>query len=129
MLEFISSVWWMIITLGVLVTFHEYGHFWMARKFDVKVLKFSVGYGQLFWSKKDKYGTEYGVAPIPLGGYVKLLDARDPDSHITLENKHMCYNFKPIWQRLLIMFAGPAFNFILAVILFWMMFVLSLIHI
>lgn len=123
MFEFISSVWWMLVTLGVLVTFHEYGHFWMARKFGVKVLKFSVGYGKLFWSKKDKLGTEFGIAPIPLGGYVMLLDTRDPDVVIAPEDIHLTYNSKPIWQRMLIMIAGPAFNFILAVVLFWMMFV------
>jgi regulator of sigma E protease len=123
MIEFISSVWWMLVTLGVLVTFHEYGHYWVARKFGVKVLKFSVGYGKLFWSKHDKHGTEFGFAPIPLGGYVKLLDTRDPDIQVSHEDLHLTYNSKPIWQRALIMFAGPAFNFILAVLLFWMMFV------
>lgn len=123
MIEFISSVWWMLVTLGVLVTFHEYGHYWVARKFGVKVLKFSVGYGKLFWSKYDKHGTEFGFAPIPLGGYVKLLDTRDPDIVVKDEDLHLTYNSKPIWQRALIMFAGPAFNFILAVLLFWMMFV------
>ncbi|MCF6318661.1 MAG: RIP metalloprotease RseP [Proteobacteria bacterium] len=123
MVEFISSVWWMLVTLGILVTFHEFGHYWMARKFGVHVEKFSVGYGKLFWSKKDKHGTEFGFAPIPLGGYVKLLDERDPEAIITSENRHLSYNAKPIWQRGLIMFAGPAFNFILSVLLFWMMFV------
>ncbi|HFC29613.1 MAG TPA: RIP metalloprotease RseP [Oceanospirillales bacterium] len=124
MLDFISSIWWMLVTLGILVTFHEYGHFWMARKFGVKVLKFSVGYGKLFWSKKDKLGTEFGFAPIPLGGYVKLLDTRDPDyDKNRVEDENLTYNSKPIWQRALIMFAGPAFNFILAVLLFWMMFI------
>jgi regulator of sigma E protease len=123
MLEFLSSVWWMLVTLGVLVTFHEYGHFWVARRFGVQVLKFSVGYGKFFWSKKDRHGTEFGFAPIPLGGFVKLLDWRDPDVVITAENEQKSYNSKPIWQRALIMFAGPAFNFILAVLLFWVMFV------
>lgn len=113
----------MLVTLGVLVTFHEYGHFWMARKFGVKVLKFSVGYGKLFWSKKDKQDTEFGFAPIPLGGYVKLLDERDPDVVVTPDLKALSYNSKPIWQRALIMVAGPAFNFILAIVLFWMMFI------
>jgi len=122
-LEFIGSVWWMLVTLGVLVTFHEYGHFWVARKFDVKVLKFSVGYGKFFWSKKDRHGTEYGIAPIPLGGFVKLLDTRDPDIYVSEQEQMLTYNSKPIYQRALIMFAGPAFNFILAVVLFWMMFV------
>ncbi|VAW38831.1 Membrane-associated zinc metalloprotease [hydrothermal vent metagenome] len=123
MLEFISSVWWMLVTLGVLVTFHEYGHYWMARKFGVKVLKFSVGYGKLFWSRTDKNGTKFGFAPIPLGGYVKLLDTRDPDTDIASIDHSQTYNSKPIWQRACIMFAGPAFNFLLAILLFWMMFV------
>lgn len=123
MVEFISSVWWMLVTLGVLVTFHEYGHYWMARKFGVKVLKFSVGYGKLFWSKKDKHGTEFGLAPIPLGGYVQLLDTRDPGFNVLEHDADITYNSKPIWQRSLIMFAGPAFNFILAILLFWIMFV------
>lgn len=113
----------MLVTLGILVTFHEYGHYWVARRFGVKVLKFSVGYGKLFWSKVDKHGTEFGFAPIPLGGYVKLLDTRDPDVEVSAQDQHLTYNSKPIWQRGLIMFAGPAFNFILAIVLFWMMFV------
>lgn len=113
----------MLVTLGVLVTFHEFGHFWVARRFNVKVLKFSVGYGKLFWSRKDKRGTEYGIAPIPLGGYVKLLDTRDPDVYVSEQEQNLTYNSKPIYQRALIMFAGPAFNFILAILLFWMMFV------
>jgi len=123
MLEFISSVWWMLVTLGVLVTFHEYGHYWVARRFGVKVLKFSIGYGKLFWSRKDKLGTEFGFAPIPLGGYVKLLDTRDPDVYVSEADQHLTYNSKAIWQRALIMFAGPAFNFILAILMFWMMYV------
>jgi len=123
MIEFISSVWWMIVTLGVLVTFHEYGHFWMARHFNVKVLQFSVGFGKAIWSKKDKYGTSFNIAPIPLGGYVKMLDVRDPDIYISEQDQQFTYNSKPIYQRALIMIAGPAFNFILSVLLFWMMFV------
>ncbi len=123
MVDFISSIWWMLVTLGVLVTFHEFGHYWVARKFGVHVEKFSVGYGKLFWSKKDKHGTEFGFAPIPLGGYVKLLDERDHDTIIDESNKNLSYNSKPIWQRGLIMFAGPAFNFILAFVMFWFMFV------
>jgi len=123
MLEFMSSIGWMLVTLGILVTFHEYGHYWMARRFNVKVLKFSVGFGKSFWTKKDKNGTEFCLSYIPLGGYVKLLDERDPDYSENPEEYHLTYNSKPIWQRALIMFAGPAFNFILAVLMFWMMFV------
>ncbi len=123
MLEFISSIWWMLVTLGVLVTFHEFGHFWVARKFGVHVLKFSVGFGKFFWSRIDKKGTEIGFAPIPLGGYVKMLDTRDPAINHSDFEYSQTYNSKPIWQRALIMFAGPAFNFVLAVLLFWGMFI------
>ncbi|MFK8011044.1 MAG: RIP metalloprotease RseP [Marinicellaceae bacterium] len=123
MLEFISSVWWMIVTLGVLVTFHEYGHFWMARRFNIKVLNFNVGFGKSVWSRQDKHGTTYALSPIPLGGYVKMLDTRDPDVYISEKDMHLTYNSKPIWQRALVMLAGPVFNFILAILVFWMMFV------
>lgn len=119
----LGSIFWLIITLGVLVTFHEMGHFWVARLFKVKVLRFCVGFGKPIWSRLDKHGTEIAVAPIPLGGYVKLLDVRDcdvPDDEI-----QYTYNHKPYWQKMLIMVAGPAFNFILAFVLYWLMFVVG----
>ena len=119
----LTSIFWLIITLGVLVTFHEWGHFLMARLFGVKVLLFSVGFGKPFWSRYDRHGTEIAVAPIPLGGYVKLLDKRDCE--ISEADKDQVYNDKPTWQKFLIMFAGPAFNFILAFVLYWMMFVVG----
>ena len=118
-----GSIFWLIITLGVLVTFHELGHFWMARLFGVRVLRFCVGFGKPIWSRYDRQGTEIAVAPIPLGGYVKLLDVRDCD--VAPEELQQTYNHKPIWQKFLIMFAGPAFNFILAFMLYWLMFVVG----
>ena len=75
--EFVGSFWWLIVTIGVLVTFHEFGHYIVARWCGVKVLKFSVGFGRKLWSRKDKHGTEFQIALIPLGGYVKMLDERD----------------------------------------------------
>lgn len=119
----LGSIFWLIVTLGVLVTFHELGHFWVARLFKVKVMRFCVGFGKPIWSRFDKHGTEIAVAPIPLGGYVKLLDVRDcdvPDNEI-----QFTYNHKPYWQKMLIMVAGPAFNFILAFLLYWLMFVVG----
>ncbi len=77
--EFFGSVWWLLVALGVLVTFHEFGHFWVARRCGVKVLRFSVGFGKPLWSWRDKRGTEYVVAAIPLGGYVRMLDEREGD--------------------------------------------------
>lgn len=119
----IGSIFWLIVTLGVLVTFHELGHFWVARRFGVKVLRFCVGFGKPIWSRYDKQGTEIAVAPIPLGGYVKLLDSRDCD--VSQEDPRTVYNNIPIYQRMLIMVAGPAFNFILALVLYWLMFVVG----
>lgn len=123
MITVLTSIFWLIITLGVLVTFHELGHFLLARLFGVKVLRFSVGFGKPMWSRFDRYGTEIAVAPIPLGGYVKLLDERDCE--VSEADKHLAYNHKPAWQKFLIMFAGPAFNFILAFALYWLMFVVG----
>ncbi len=123
MITVLTSIFWLIITLGVLVTFHELGHFLLARLFGVKVLRFSVGFGKPMWSRFDRHGTEIAVAPIPLGGYVKLLDERDCE--VSEADKNQTYNYKPAWQKFLIMFAGPAFNFILAFILYWMMFVVG----
>ena len=68
MSEFFGSVWWLIVTLGVLITFHEFGHFVVARRCGVKVLRFSVGFGKSLWSRFDRHGTEFVVAAIPLGG-------------------------------------------------------------
>ncbi|WP_223789774.1 RIP metalloprotease RseP [Marinicella meishanensis] len=123
MTTLLGSIFWLIITLGVLVTFHELGHFWMARLFKVKVLRFSVGFGKPIWSRNDKHGSEIAVAPIPLGGYVKMLDERDCE--VAAEHRDQTFNSKPTWQRFLIMFAGPAFNFILAFFLYWLMFVVG----
>lgn len=122
-MDTLMSIFWLIVTLGVLVTFHELGHFWVARLFGIKVLRFCVGFGKPMWSKYDKYGTEIAVAPIPLGGYVKMLDSRDCD--VTHESPNQVFNNKPIYQRFLVMLAGPAFNFILAFVLYWLMFVVG----
>jgi len=123
MTTILGSIFWLIITLGVLVTFHELGHFWVARFFKVKVLRFCVGFGKPIWSRYDRHGSEIAVAPIPLGGYVKLLDVRDCE--VSDDEMQYTYNHKPYWQKMLIMFAGPAFNFILAFFLYWLMFVVG----
>lgn len=118
-----GSLWWMIVTLGLLVTFHEFGHFIVARACGVKVLRFSVGFGRALWSRTAKSGTEYMVAMIPLGGYVKMLDAREgevPESELDRE-----FTGRPVWQRILIVLAGPAFNLIFAVAVFWAMLVIG----
>jgi len=122
-LNILGSVWWMIVTLGILVTFHEFGHFWVARRCGVKVLRFSIGFGKPIKSWYGKDGTEYCVAWIPLGGYVKMLDAREGD--VAPAERPREFTGKPIWQRILIVLAGPGFNLIFAVAAFWAMLVIG----
>jgi regulator of sigma E protease len=119
-----GSIWWLIVTLGLLVTFHEFGHYWVARRCGVKVLRFSVGFGRAIWSRIGRNGTEYRIAMIPLGGYVKMLDAREGDE-IPEELKDQEFTGKPVWQRIAIVAAGPGFNFIFAIAAFWLMFVIG----
>ncbi|TAN07338.1 MAG: RIP metalloprotease RseP [Rhodanobacteraceae bacterium] len=123
MLNILGSAWWMIVTLGVLVTFHEYGHFVVARACGVKVLRFSVGFGKAIKSWHGKDGTEYCLAWIPLGGYNKFLDAREGD--VALTDRDREFTGKPLWQRILIVLAGPGFNLIFAVAAFWAMLVIG----
>ena len=122
-LNILGSAWWMIVTLGILVTFHEFGHFWVARRCGVKVLRFSVGFGKPIKSWFGKDGTEYCIAWIPLGGYVKMLDAREGE--VAPRDRPREFTGKPIWQRFLIVLAGPAFNLIFAVAAFWAMLVIG----
>ena len=75
--DVLGSIWWLLVSLGVLVTFHEFGHYWVARRCGVDVLRFSVGFGKPLWSRFDRHGTEFAIAAIPLGGYVKFLDERE----------------------------------------------------
>lgn len=123
MSSFFGSIWWLIVTLGLLVTFHEYGHFLVARHFRVKVLRFSVGFGKPLWSRRDRHGTEFAVAAIPLGGYVKMLDEREGE--VAPEELAASFNRKPVGVRMAIAAAGPAFNLIFTVLAFWLMFVLG----
>jgi regulator of sigma E protease len=106
-----------LIALGVLVTFHEFGHFWVARRCGVKVLRFSVGFGAPLVRWHDRQGTEFMVAAIPLGGYVKMLDEREGD--VPLEQLDQAFNRKPVKQRIAIVAAGPIANFLLAILFFW----------
>ncbi|PID49546.1 MAG: RIP metalloprotease RseP [Proteobacteria bacterium] len=106
-----------LVTIGILVTVHEFGHFWVARKLGVKVLRFSVGFGKPLWmrvSQKDQ--TEYVVAALPLGGYVKMLDEREGD--VPEDQVHLAFNRQSVWKRMAIVVAGPVANFILAILLY-----------
>jgi len=121
--EFFGSVWWLIVTLGLLVTFHEFGHFIVARLCGVKVLRFSVGFGKPLWMRRDRRGTEFAIAAIPLGGYVKMLDEREGE--VAASELDQAHNRKPVGQRMAIAAAGPAFNLVFTVFAFWLMFVVG----
>ncbi|WP_058834314.1 RIP metalloprotease RseP [Luteimonas abyssi] len=123
MSTFLGSVWWLIVSLGLLVTFHEFGHYWVARRNGVKVLRFSVGFGRPLWMRRGRDGTEYAIAAIPLGGYVRMLDERE--APIAPEEASQAFNRKTVWQRMAIVAAGPAANLILCVALLWAMFVIG----
>jgi len=123
MLDFLISVIALIVTLGILVTFHEFGHFWVARRCGVKVLRFSIGFGKAAKTWVGKDGVEYVIAPIPLGGYVKMLGQEDtsvPDvGDVPDSLRHQSFAYKPLWQRMAIVAAGPFANFLLAILVYW----------
>ena len=114
-----------IIAVSVIVSFHEFGHFWVARRLGVKVLRFSIGFGKPLWRKVGKGGTEYVVAPIPIGGYVKMLDEREGE--VDPHELHCAFNRKSLGARTAIVAAGPLFNFILAIVLYYFMFTIGVI--
>jgi regulator of sigma E protease len=147
MIEFIQTVLALIVTISILVTIHEYGHYWVARLCNVHVIRFSIGFGKPFFirqgpppehvdaplldksgnplpvgtrSNEPLAGTEFAIAAIPLGGYVKMLDEREgfvPDDQL-----HLAFNRKSVWQRIAIVSAGPIANFLLAIAAYWMLF-------
>lgn len=111
-----------LVTIGVLVTVHEFGHFWVARRLGVKVLRFSIGFGRPLW--KRTFGadrTELVVAALPLGGYVKMLDEREGE--VLPAELHRAFNRKPVTTRIAVVLAGPLFNFLFAILVYWLMFV------
>jgi len=117
-MQFIISLVSFIVVLGILVTIHEFGHFWVARRCGVKVLRFSVGFGKpIFKFRRKNDPTEYVIAGIPLGGYVKMLDENETD--VAEEEKHLAFNNKPLLSRFMIVLAGPVFNLLFAFIAFW----------
>lgn len=122
-MAFINSVLAFVVAIGVLVTVHEFGHFWVARRLGMKVLRFSVGFGKPILSRRGKDGTEYVVAALPLGGYVKLLDEREGE--VPEDQRHLAFNRQPNWARSAVLIAGPAFNFIFALVAYWLIFVVG----
>src|SRR5690554_2446992 len=123
MTELLGSIWWLIVSLGLLVTFHEFGHYWVARRSGVRVLKFSVGFGKPLWSRRARNGTVFQIAAIPLGGYVKMLDERE--APVPPEQADGSFNRQSVWKRIASDAAGPIANLLLCVALFWAMFVIG----
>ena len=112
-----------IVALGVLITVHEFGHFWVARRCGVRVERFSIGFGKALWRRTDKSGTEYVIAMIPLGGYVKMLDERAEP--VAPELRHYAFNNKTVGQRAAIIAAGPIANFLFAIFAYWLVFIIG----
>ena len=110
-----------ILAIAVLVVFHEFGHYWVARRCGVKVLRFSVGFGKVLYSKRYAGGeTEWVISAIPLGGYVKMLDERE--GGVAEHELHRAFNRQPVLRRMAIVVAGPVANLLLAIILYWALF-------
>ena len=116
----LQTLFYTFIALGVLVTIHEFGHFWVARRCGVKVERFSIGFGTPLLRWRDKQDTEFVLALLPLGGYVKMLDERE--GNVSEEDRPFSFNSKTVWQRIAIVAAGPIANFLLAFLAFWLIF-------
>jgi regulator of sigma E protease len=110
---------WFIISVSLLVTVHEFGHFWVAKRLGFKVLRFSVGFGRPLIERTGKDGTVFAIAAIPLGGYVRMLDERE--GPVPTADLASSFTRKPPWQRILVLLAGPAFNIIFAILVLWAM--------
>lgn len=125
MSEFIISLMAFIFAIALLVTVHEFGHFWVARRLGVKVLRFSFGFGKPLWRFFGKDGVEYVISAFPLGGYVSLL-GQGEEQTIPEEQKSLAFNFKPLWARFLIVLAGPLFNFLFAIMAYFMIYMVGI---
>ncbi|WP_031432733.1 RIP metalloprotease RseP [Methylomarinum vadi] len=123
-MDILYSLFYFAVAVSVLVAFHEFGHFWVARKAGVKVLRFSVGFGKVVWSyRKTPDSTEYALSAIPLGGYVKMVDEREGE--VKPEDLPLAFNRQSLLARAAIVAAGPIFNLLLAVFLFWTVLILG----
>ena len=121
-MQFLTYALAFVVAVGIIVTVHEFGHYWVAKKLGVKVLRFSIGFGKSIFTKTsgaDK--TEYVLASIPLGGYVKMLDEREGE--VSEDEAHRAFNRQHVWKRFAIVSAGPIFNFIFAALAYWITFV------
>jgi len=122
-MQILFSIIMALVTLGVLVTIHEFGHYWVARRCGVRVLRFAIGFGRPLYSWQGRDGTEFALCAIPLGGYVKMLDERDGEAFVTEANRFESFNAQPVRNKLAIVAAGPAANFLLAIMVLFGLFV------
>lgn len=120
-MNFITTIVAFVVTLGCLIVIHELGHYLIARLCNVKVLRFSVGFGKPLWTRVGADGTEWVVAAFPLGGYVKMLDEREGE--VDSRELHRAFNRQTVWRRFAIVLAGPVANFALAIFLYWLLFI------
>jgi regulator of sigma E protease len=123
MLAILWNILSFVVALGILVAVHEWGHFYVARRCGVKVLRFSIGFGKVLWRRTDKHGTEFAIAAIPLGGYVKMLDERVED--VPSELQEQSFNRKSVKQRFAIVAAGPIVNFLFAIVVLAIMYMIG----
>lgn len=121
-MSFVTALIAFIVTIGILVTVHEFGHFWVAKKLNIKVLRFSIGFGKVLksWQLGE---TTYTLCALPLGGFVKMLD--ENESRVEAAEKHRAFNTQNVYKRMAVVVAGPAANFILAIILYTIVFMLG----
>ncbi len=119
----IEMIFYTLIVLGVLVTFHEFGHFWVARRCGIKVLRFSIGFGPALIRWRDRHDTEFVIAALPLGGYVKMVDEREGE--VAVADIPYAFNRKPVIQRMATVAAGPLANFVLAILAYWIIYMVG----
>lgn len=122
-MTFLTTLISFVLAIGILVAVHEFGHFWVARRIGVRVLRFSIGFGRPLWRRQARDGTEYVIAAIPLGGYVKMLDEREGE--VAPEDRPYSFNSQTKTGRALIVAAGPVLNFLFAILAYWLVFSLG----
>jgi len=124
-MNILSSLFFFLLAIGVLIAIHEYGHFWVARKLGVKVLRYSIGFGKPLWlRRRGPDQTEYVLAALPIGGYVRMLDEREGE--VAEHERHRAFNRQPLAKRFAIVAAGPLSNFLLAIVAYWLVFMLGI---
>lgn len=121
MIGFLYTIVAFVVAIGVLVVVHEFGHYWVAKQLGVKVLRFSVGFGRPLWTRQfGRDRTEFVLAAIPLGGYVKMLD--ENEAKVAKKDLPRAFNRQPLPKRAAIVLAGPMFNFLFAILAYWLLF-------